>query len=77
MRSTELGEEDSEDVEEEENIAGDAEEAGQVGDPLHPPPGKGEAGDHKIASGASTARGQNQISWTIFPKIIYFHPCSA
>ena len=29
-------------------------------------------GDHKVASGASTARGQTQISWTISPKITHF-----
>ena len=44
--------------------------------PGGPGPGQGAkawpAGLHKVASGASAARGQTQISWTIFPKIMYF-----
>ena len=36
VRGAELGEEDVEDVEEEEEVRGDAEEAREVGDPLHP-----------------------------------------
>ena len=35
-------------------------------------------GHHRVASGASAARGQTQISWTIFvPKSCIFHPPSA
>ena len=30
------------------------------------------AGEHKVASGASTAPPQTRISWTIFPKIVHF-----
>ena len=39
MWSAELGKQDAEYVEEEENIASDAEEAGEIGDPLNPPSG--------------------------------------
>ena len=36
-----------------------------------------QSGDHKVASGASAACGQTQISWTIFPKSPILCPSSA
>ena len=36
MRSLKLGHEDPEDIEEEKDVAGDAEKTRKVGDPLHP-----------------------------------------